>query len=213
MADRISIGDQAPNFDLTSTEGSLLMLRDEVPRTAVVLYFFSDPASERTRRDLQALGAKKQDLKKLHAKALAVSRAELLSLQKLQAELKLPFPLLHDDRDFGPLRPGGAGRGTGDRARALCGQPEPERAVAVEPGRRGRAGDARGAQVAPGPGFADRELSAGGDQPPGRSMGELVKWDVGSCACSGACSGRGSSRRDSSSRPTWRSTGSCAAAR
>ena len=43
MADRISIGDQAPDFDLTSTEGSLLMLRDEVPRTAVVLYVFADP--------------------------------------------------------------------------------------------------------------------------------------------------------------------------
>ena len=31
---------------------------------------------------------------------LALSRADLASLQKVQAELKLPFPLLHDDRDF-----------------------------------------------------------------------------------------------------------------
>ena len=100
MADRISIGNEAPNFDLTSTEGSLLMLRDEVPRTAVVLYFFADPASERARRDLQALGRQKEALKKLHAKALAISRSDLASLQKVQAELKLPFPLLHDDRDF-----------------------------------------------------------------------------------------------------------------
>ena len=37
---------------------------------------------------------------KLHAKVLALSRADLASLQKVQAELKLPFPLLHDDRDF-----------------------------------------------------------------------------------------------------------------
>jgi peroxiredoxin len=100
MADRISIGDQAPDFDLTSTEGSLLMLRDEVPRTAVVLYVFSDPASERVRRDLQALGRHKEALRKVHAKVLGVSRADLASLQKVQAELKLPFPLLHDDRDF-----------------------------------------------------------------------------------------------------------------
>jgi peroxiredoxin len=100
MADRISIGVEAPNFDLTSTEGSLLMLRDEVPRTAVVLYFFADPASERARRDLQALGRQKEALRKMHAKALAVSRSDLASLQKLQAELALPFPLLHDDRDF-----------------------------------------------------------------------------------------------------------------
>jgi len=100
MADRISIGDQAPDFDLTSTEGSLLMLRDEVPRTAVVLYFFADPTAERARRDLQALGREKAALRKVHAKVLAVSRADLASLQKVQAELKLPFPLLHDDRDF-----------------------------------------------------------------------------------------------------------------
>jgi peroxiredoxin len=100
MTDRISIGDQAPDFDLTSTEGSLLMLRDEVPRTAVVLYFFSDPASERSRRDLAALGREKAKLRKVHAKSLGVSRADLESLRKLQAELKLPFPLLHDDRDF-----------------------------------------------------------------------------------------------------------------
>jgi peroxiredoxin len=100
MADRISIGDPAPNFDLSSTENCLLMLRDEVPRTAVILYFFSDPASERVRRDLVALAERKEALRDVHAKALAVSRADLASLQKLQAELKLPFPLLHDDRDF-----------------------------------------------------------------------------------------------------------------
>jgi peroxiredoxin len=100
MADRISIGDQAPNFDLSSTEGVLIMLRDEVPRSPVVLYFFSDPASERVRRDLQTLSREKQTLRKVHAKPLGVSRADLASLQKLQAELKLSFPLLHDDRDF-----------------------------------------------------------------------------------------------------------------
>lgn len=100
MTDRISIGDPAPNFDLSSTEGSLLMLRDEVPRTSVVLYFFSDPGSERTRRDLRALGQGRADLRKVHAKPLGVSRADLEALRKLQTELVLPFPLLHDDRDF-----------------------------------------------------------------------------------------------------------------
>ena len=100
MADRISIGDEAPNFDLSSTESCLLMLRDEVPRIAVVLYFFSDPSSERARRDLVALGRAKEELRKAHAKPLAISRADLASLQKLQIDLELPYPLLHDDRDF-----------------------------------------------------------------------------------------------------------------
>lgn len=100
MVDRISIGDEAPNFDLSSTESCLLMLRDEVPRTAVVLYFFSDPASERVHRDLLALGRAKEELRKTHAKPLAISRADLASLRKLQIDLELPYALLHDDRDF-----------------------------------------------------------------------------------------------------------------
>ena len=37
---RLSPGDEAPNFDLTSTEDVVLMLRDEVSRTAALLYFF-----------------------------------------------------------------------------------------------------------------------------------------------------------------------------
>lgn len=100
MADRISIGDKAPNFDLSSTENALLMLKDEVPRNAVLLYFFTDPGSERVRRDLATLARHKDSLARAHAKVLGVSRAKMPALKELQAELELPFPLLRDDRDF-----------------------------------------------------------------------------------------------------------------
>ena len=40
MAKQLSVGDEAPNFDLSTTEGAVLMLCDEVPRNFVVLYFF-----------------------------------------------------------------------------------------------------------------------------------------------------------------------------
>ena len=96
----ISIGDEAPNFDLSSTEGVLLMLRDEVIQVAVVLYFFADPESDRTRRDLDALNRYLPELKKLRARVLAVSPVKLDDLKKLQAERKLLVPLLHDDRNF-----------------------------------------------------------------------------------------------------------------
>ena len=55
MVDKLVPGVEAPNFDLTSTEDVVLMLRDEVPRMAVVLYFFADPGSDRSRQDLQVL--------------------------------------------------------------------------------------------------------------------------------------------------------------
>jgi len=96
----ISIGDEAPNFDLTSTEDALLMLRDEVSQNAVVVYFFADPESERARRDLGALNRGLDDLARRRTRVLAVSPAKLDDLKKLQAERKLLFPLLHDDRGF-----------------------------------------------------------------------------------------------------------------
>ena len=100
MPGPISIGDEAPNFDLSSTENALLMLKDEVSRTAVLVYFFADPASERAQRDLVALSNRLGKLAGLRARVLGVSPAKLDDLKKLQAERKILFPLLHDDRNF-----------------------------------------------------------------------------------------------------------------
>ena len=100
MPGPISIGDEAPNFDLSSTEDALLMLKDEVTRTALVVYFFANPADERVLRDLEALNARRNALVKLQVRILAVSPTPLDDLRKLQRERKLLFPLLHDDRNF-----------------------------------------------------------------------------------------------------------------
>lgn len=96
----LAIGDEAPNFDLSSTEGVLLMLRDEVSQAPVVLYFFADPESEDARRDLDTLNRNLDALKRLRTRVLAVSPAKLDDLKKVQAARKLLFPLLHDDREF-----------------------------------------------------------------------------------------------------------------
>jgi peroxiredoxin len=103
MPGPISIGDEAPNFDLSSTENALLMLRDEVIRTAMVVYFFADPTSERVQRDLDTLSRQREALSKISVGVLAVSPTKLDDLKKLQRERKLRFPLLHDDRNFSAL--------------------------------------------------------------------------------------------------------------
>lgn len=100
MPGPISIGDVAPNFDLSSTEDALLMLKDEVVRTAVLVYFFADPASDRAHRDLDALSGRIESLRKMAVRVLGVSPAKLDDLRKLQMERKILFPLLHDDRKF-----------------------------------------------------------------------------------------------------------------
>jgi peroxiredoxin len=100
----LATGDEAPNFDLSSTEGVLLMLRDEVSQRAAVLYFFADPGAgplpERTVRDLQELSRRRADLARAGGRGLAVSPTPLDRLQRIQAEHHLLFPLLHDDRAF-----------------------------------------------------------------------------------------------------------------
>jgi peroxiredoxin len=96
----LEIGQEAPNFDLTSTEDALLMLRDEVARTAVLLYFCPAPDADGVRADLTALAAARDRLAAKRLRILAVSRAPLAALAAAQRELRLPFPLLHDDRDF-----------------------------------------------------------------------------------------------------------------
>lgn len=109
---RPEIGSIAPNFDLTSTEGVVLMLRDEVVRTALVLYFFA-AANERELRDLEDLNARVEPLRRQTARVLAVSPLPLETLGKLQREGKLRFPLLHDDRGFSAsygIAPSGEGQ-------------------------------------------------------------------------------------------------------
>jgi len=96
-------GDSAPNFDLSSTEDVLLMLRDEVPRTALILYFFEDPTAARVREDLTFLGQRYDGLKEVTSSILGVSPAKLDALKGLQRELGLRFPLLTDDRVFSRL--------------------------------------------------------------------------------------------------------------
>lgn len=100
MSSAVAIGDEAPNFDLTSTEDVVIMLRDEVPRSGVLLYLFADPEDERVRHDLEALASRRDALARLPISIFGVSPAKLDQLKETQRELSLPFPLLRDDRGF-----------------------------------------------------------------------------------------------------------------
>lgn len=98
MSATLEIGKQAPNFDLASTEDVVLMLRDEVPRTPVLLFFFGE--IEAARNELEALGAISTELASLGVKAMAISSVKLDELKAAQKDMKLGFPLLHDDRNL-----------------------------------------------------------------------------------------------------------------
>ncbi len=117
---RLEIGQEAPNFDLTSTADALLMLRDEVARTALLLYFFPAPDAPGVRADLAALATARERLAAGKTRCLAISRAPLAALAAVQRELRLPFPLLHDDRDFSARYGVAAPEEGAPTPRALC---------------------------------------------------------------------------------------------
>jgi peroxiredoxin len=114
MTRLVQVGDEAPNYDLASTEDAVLMLCDEVPRTAVVLYVFDDPAGETPRRDLATLRGWQDRLSNRRAVLHGMSRAGLPALKETQADLGLTFPLLTDDRDFSATY--GVGKATEEAA-------------------------------------------------------------------------------------------------
>lgn len=96
----LQVGDEAPNFDLASTEDVVLMLRDEVPRTPVLLCFFTEADAKATRSNLGTLREASAELDRLGVKIMAISATKLQELKALQKELGLGFPLLSDDRDL-----------------------------------------------------------------------------------------------------------------
>ncbi len=100
MTGKVAVGSVAPDFDLTSTEDAVLMLRDEITRLAVVLYFFADPDSYKTRSELRFLADRQPALKAQAAVIMGISPAKLPALKQMQRELELPYPLLTDDRKF-----------------------------------------------------------------------------------------------------------------
>ena len=98
MAELVGVGDEAPNFDLTSTENAVLMLRDEVPRSPVLLFFFAD-AKGAEEHLVKLAGAAKESAAR-GVKIFGISTLSMAELTTLQRDHGLPFPLLHDDRGF-----------------------------------------------------------------------------------------------------------------
>lgn len=119
MPGALQIGDEAPNFDLASTEDAVLMLRDEVPRTPVLLFFFGEVEAETTKADLAALRESSGELAELGVKVMGVSAAKLEELKAVQRELGLGFPLLNDDRNLSAAYGVEAGDGSDSSAAVL----------------------------------------------------------------------------------------------
>ena len=90
-------GDKAPNFDVPSSTGKNISLKDFMDKKNVILYFY--PKDDTPGCTVQACGFRDEikDIEKLDAVVLGVSPDSLKSHDKFISKFKLPFTLLADE--------------------------------------------------------------------------------------------------------------------
>lgn len=95
----VKVGDQAPDFTLTSGAGTPVSLKDFIGQKPVVLYFY--PKDETPGCTAQACGFRDEYavFQELGAEVLGVSGDSVNAHQKFAASHQLPFPLLSDGGD------------------------------------------------------------------------------------------------------------------
>ena len=95
MADWLEPGTKAPDFTLTTDDGTKLKL-SELRGSPVVLYFYPKDDTPGCTKEACAFRDASKDLTKLGAKVLGVSPDDVASHGKFRDKFKLNFPLLAD---------------------------------------------------------------------------------------------------------------------
>ena len=93
---RIDVGDQAPDFTLTSRSGKQIQLSDLVARKNVVLYFYPKDDSPVCTAQACAFRDSYEAFTSAGAEVVGVSSDSTESHNRFAAEHKLPFLLLTD---------------------------------------------------------------------------------------------------------------------
>src|SRR5262245_52207658 len=95
MSDWVEAGQKAPDFSLTSDQGTKIKL-SELRGQPVVLYFYPKDDTPGCTREACAFRDASTALKKLGARLLGVSADDAASHQKFRDKYELNFPLLAD---------------------------------------------------------------------------------------------------------------------
>ena len=94
-ADQVSVGDMAPEFELSDQDGQLHSLEDYRDQW-VVLYFYPKDATPGCTTEACEFRDNIYAFKAINAQILGVSLDDVESHQKFAENLSLPFPLLAD---------------------------------------------------------------------------------------------------------------------
>jgi thioredoxin-dependent peroxiredoxin len=97
MATReLTLGDSAPDFQLPSTEGRDISLKEFRGKKSVVLYFYPKDDTPGCTKEACSFRDERSRFDKKDAVILGVSFDDLESHKKFAGKFRLPFPLLSD---------------------------------------------------------------------------------------------------------------------
>ena len=106
---KVKVGDQAPEFEGPTTDGSKLGLKDFVGKKNVVLYFYPKDDTPGCTREACSFRDNIAPIRKMGAEVVGVSLDSITSHEKFTTKFGLPFPLISDKekqiaKAFGVLR-------------------------------------------------------------------------------------------------------------
>jgi peroxiredoxin Q/BCP len=97
MANKIRVGDEAPDFTLISASGHKVSLRDYIGKKNIVLYFYPKDNTPVCTREACAFRDNYEVFKKMGAEVIGVSSDSLERHQEFVKKNNLPFILLSDE--------------------------------------------------------------------------------------------------------------------
>jgi len=93
---KAKVGDQAPEFEGPTTDGSKLGLKDFVGKKNVVLYFYPKDDTPGCTREACSFRDNITPIRKMGAEVIGVSLDSITSHEKFTTKYGLPFPLISD---------------------------------------------------------------------------------------------------------------------
>lgn len=96
MSIKVKVGEQAPDFEGPTSDGSRLGLKDFVGKKNVVLYFYPKDDTPGCTREACSFRDNLQSVRKLGAEIIGVSLDSIQSHDRFTKKYELPFPLISD---------------------------------------------------------------------------------------------------------------------
>jgi len=96
MADKVDVGDKAPDFEGPTSDGSRLGLKDFVGKKNVVLYFYPKDDTPGCTKEACSFRDNLKSVREIGAEVIGVSLDSVESHKKFADKYNLPFPLISD---------------------------------------------------------------------------------------------------------------------